>query len=388
MLTTEAFNALLKTLEEPPSHAVFVLATTAIQKVPATIISRCQRLDFGRIPFAKIKDHLQKICDQEGFSIDADALSLVVSYGDGSMRDALSLLDQLMSFCGKKITAQDVVALLGTADDGLLFDLAEALAEQNVSRIFALLDKAGEGGVSVAQLTSSLVQHFRCLLFALAQSMDGLDISAEKSEKIKSQSRKFNLDQVKAILKIMSQAELDLRWQSFGRVVLEVALMDAMEVLSKGRNDFARMCQKIEIPDRAGAQPKKSGESALMDIENITDPSPPEALKLVRMHWNEILDNVKSRSLFSYVSLHEGEPLEINKNGKLVVAFRKGFSFHKSRLDEQSQKQVVEEVIGKVIGRPLLIESIVTDRAEKVGVAGKPVSVDKVKEMFGGRVVS
>jgi DNA polymerase-3 subunit gamma/tau len=88
------------------------------------------------------------------------------------------------------------------------------------------------------------------------------------------------------------------------------------------------------------------------------------------------------------VSLHEGEPLEINKNGKLVVAFRKGFSFHKSRLDEQSQKQVVEEVIGKVIGRPLLIESIVTDRAEKVGVAGKPVSVDKVKEMFGGRVVS
>ncbi|MFA4858274.1 MAG: DNA polymerase III subunit gamma/tau [Candidatus Margulisiibacteriota bacterium] len=384
MLTTEAFNALLKTLEEPPAHAVFVLATTAVQKVPATIISRCQRLDFGRIPFAKIRDHLQKICGQEGFAIDADALAMVVNYGDGSMRDALSLLDQLMSFCGKKITAEDVVVLLGTADDTLLFDLVDALAQKNFVRVFALLDKAADIGVSVAQLTASLIQHFRYLMFALAQSMDGLDLSIEKSEKIQAQARQFNLEQVKSTLKIMAQADLDMRWQSFGRVVLEVALMDIMDVLQKGQNAIAKMYQKIEIPDRV---PQKE-ELALTDIGAGPDTPQPDTLKLVRMHWNEILDNVKSRSLFSYVSLHEGEPLEINKNGKLVVAFRKGFSFHKSRLDEQSQKQVVEEAIGQAIGRPLLIESIVTDRSEKIGVTGKPVSVDKVKEMFGGRVVS
>ncbi|MBU0687183.1 MAG: DNA polymerase III subunit gamma/tau [Candidatus Margulisbacteria bacterium] len=393
MLTAEAFNALLKTLEEPPEHAVFVLATTAPQRVPATIISRCQRLDFTRIPFQKIREHLQKLTKAEGFSIEDEALDLVVKYGDGSMRDAISLLDQLMSFCEKNIKLDDVVLLLGTADEAMLFDLVEALIAKDTGKVLSLIEDAVEAGKSISQIAGSIIQHFRHILLSIVGSTDILDISREKIEKLKDQSAQLSLDQAKAILKILAQAELDMRWQSFGRIVLEVALMDVLEIFGTA----APAVQKqIMVPRKE----EKMKANAKPDVQLIEKPAVKEAkvevapensngnLKLMRSSWQEILQNVKNKSLFGYVSLHEGEPLEINAKGKLVIAFRKGFGFHKSRLEEHPQKKIVEEVISGITGTPTLIECVVTDKTERLGVGLKAVSVDKVKEMFGGKVIS
>lgn len=374
MLTTEAFNALLKTLEEPPAHAIFILATTAPQRVPPTIISRCQRLDFTRIPFKQIKEHLQKIAKAEGFTVEDAALDLVVRYGEGSMRDSISLLDQLMSFSGKKITLDNVVLLVGTADEGMLFDLIDALLECNTKKVLSLIEAAVSSGKSIHQITDSITQCFRHILLSRVGGEDVLDISKEKIAKFTSLAERFSLEQIKSILRIMAQSELDMRWQSFSRIVLEVALLDIISIL--------------ESQPRAALKPVSQNPKAVREesVKVSTDES--DALRLIRGSWQEILQGVKDKSLFGYVSLHEGEPLTISDKGKLVIAFRRGFGFHKSRLEEHPQKQIVEEVISQISGIPTIIECVVSDKTERMGLGVKTVSVNKVKELFSGRVVS
>ena len=404
MLTTEAFNALLKTLEEPPAHAIFILATTAPQRVPPTIISRCQRLDFTRIPFKQIKAHLQKITDTEGFVIEDAALDLVVRYGEGSMRDSISLLDQLMSFSGKQITLDGVVLLVGTADEGMLFEVVDALVEQDTKKVLGLVEEAVAAGKSVHQITQSITQHFRHILLSIVDGADVLDVSKEKIVKLKDQATHFSLEQVKQILRIMAQSELDMRWQSFGRIVLEVALLDTLSVLEsqpavqlrpvsqKPREVVTKEVKKsIKMPDaKPTPQEVVAPKAPVVQVPEVKAAPVGESdtLRSIRSSWQEILQGVKDKSLFGYVSLHEGEPLTISEQGKLVIAFRKGFGFHKSRLEEHPQKQIVEEMISQISGIPTIIECVVSDKTERMGLGVKTVSVDKVKELFGGRVVS
>ncbi|MEE8638397.1 MAG: DNA polymerase III subunit gamma/tau [Candidatus Margulisiibacteriota bacterium] len=347
MLTPEAFNALLKTLEEPPSHTIFVLATTELQKVPLTIVSRCQRLDFRRIKLKEIEEHLLKVGRDEGFEIDEKALNLIGRVAEGSMRDAISLLDQLVSFSGHQISYDNVVMLLGTADEELLFAFGDAVASADPAKVLELVKKGLEEGRSTLQVTRDLVSHFRNLIHLKVGSSEVLELTSDYLERLRKQADKFSLQRIKEVLRALSRAELDMKWHPHARLVLEVALL---ELLGE---------------PRLAAQPVEDGRMAK-----------------IRAHWKEILEGVKKKSVFGYVSLHEGEPLEVNGKGKLVIAFRRGYAFHKERLEEMKNRQAVEETLREVTGEKIPIECVISEGKKEPALSARTVA-----EFFEGRVI-
>lgn len=367
MLTPEAFNALLKTLEEPPSHTIFVLATTELQKVPLTVTSRCQRLDFGRIKLREIEGHLRKVAEDEGFKIDEKALNLIARVAEGSMRDAISLLDQLVSFCGHKISYDDVIMLLGTADEELLFSFGAAIASSDTAKILELVKKGLEEGRSTPQVTRDLVAHFRGLLHLKAGSSEALELTDDYLKKLKEQAENFSLAKVKQVIRALSRAELDMKWHPHARLVLEVALLELLE-------DGSQV-----VAPKPASKPEVNRQETV--VENIPQNGDHNMAK-IKAHWDDILESLKKKSIFGYVSLHEGEPKEINSKGKLVIAFRKGYAFHKERLEDAKNKMLVEESVREVVGEKIPIECIISD-----GKKDSSISVKAVAEFFQGKVL-
>lgn len=368
MLTSEAFNALLKTLEEPPSHVIFVLATTEAAKVPVTIESRCQRLDFSRISMEEVKDHLAKISKSEGFSIEDKALDLVARSGEGSMRDSVSLLDQLVSYAGNIITVDHVVELLGTASEEMLFSLADAVSKKDTAAVLNLLRDAIDKGRSASQIARDMIMHFRNLLFVILKVSEALEITKEHVLRLEKQSALFDVGTVKNIIRVLSRSELDMKWHPHARLVLEVGLL---EVLEDGQTVTATKPESVSVTRSAAEQPKP-------------EPADPR-LSEIKSKWSEILEKVKKGSLYGYVSLHEGEPAELGASGKLVILFRKGYAFHKDRLEEPKNKQVVEDIIKEVVGKDIKIDCRISDGNN----SSKPqITVDAVKEIFEGELMS
>jgi DNA polymerase-3 subunit gamma/tau len=228
MLSTSAFNALLKTLEEPPSHVIFVLATTEMKKIPATVLSRCQHMPFRRISSSMIKTRLRQISEAEGIHISSPALSLVAKAADGSVRDSLTILDQLSSF-SSEITEEDVQGLLGMADFGVLSGMAQALIEGNRVSIIDTINLLSEKGADFRSFTKELVQFFRDLLVAsvLQKPEDTLDMSVEEIAVVKNIIRASSEDQLTLMLSEIMKAETDVRNSSAPRLALEMALIRA-----------------------------------------------------------------------------------------------------------------------------------------------------------------
>ena len=381
MLTPEAFNALLKTLEEPPSHTIFILATTELQKVPLTIISRCQRLDFSRIKLVEIEKHLNKIARAEKWEVDAKALNLIARAAEGCMRDAVSLLDQLSSFAGDKITYDDVVLMLGTADEELLFSFSDALGDGDTVKTLDLVRKGVEEGRSVLQVTRDLLYHFRNLLHLKVGSGEALELTADYLERLKKQSERFTLPRIKEVMRALSRAELDMKWHPHGRLVLEVALL---ELLGEVCREVAKGETSRETR-RVAAIPQTPDDSHVAPAQRSTLPPLPSdnsQLGKIRSQWEAVLESVKKKTIFGYVSLHEGEAVEINERGKLVIAFHRGFSFHKERLEDTKNKMAVEEALQEITGEKILIESVVMGEKKETGITANAVAA-----LFEGRVL-
>ncbi|PKL51949.1 MAG: hypothetical protein CVV37_03805 [Nitrospira bacterium HGW-Nitrospira-1] len=226
MLSTSAFNALLKTLEEPPSHVIFVLATTEMKKIPATVLSRCQHMPFRRISSAMIKKRLKQISGAEGISISSPALNLVAKAADGSVRDSLTILDQLSSF-SSEITEENVQSLLGMADFGLLSRLSRALILGNRVEIIAAVNLLSESGADFRSFTKELVQFFCDLLVAsvIQRPEDALDINSEELSVVKEIVSMSSEDQLTLMLSEIMKAETDVRNSSSPRLALELALI-------------------------------------------------------------------------------------------------------------------------------------------------------------------
>ena len=372
MLTPEAFNALLKTLEEPPAHTIFVLATTELQKVPMTIISRCQRLDFGRIKLKDVMAHLQKIGEGEGLKIEEKALNLVARNSEGCMRDAISLLDQLVSFSGNKVKYDDVILLLGTANEDLLFAFADTLSTNNIPKLLELIQRSLEEGRSILQVTRDLIGHFRNLLHIKVGSSEVLELTADYLERLKQQGAEFELARIKEIIKGLSKAELDMKWHPHGQLVLEVAMLELLD--GRGVEAEAKRETKNEV----------RSESQVRETQNVSPVATAQPISRIKDNWPQILDAVKKKSIFGFVSLHEGEPREINSQGKLVIAFKRGFSFHKERLDELANKKLVEQALADVLQEKLLIECIISEETTKPAV----LSAQSVADFFGGKVLA
>ncbi|MCX5751684.1 MAG: DNA polymerase III subunit gamma/tau [Candidatus Saganbacteria bacterium] len=393
MLTSEAFNALLKTLEEPPKHVVFVLATTDPQRVPVTIWSRCQRLDFRKISLVKIMEQLKAIAKSEKIEIEERALFMVGRSASGSMRDAISLLDQLISFAGNKIKIEDVVTVLGGAEEGVLFGFGDALAKGETKIVMELLEKNVEEGKSVLQITKDLIVHFRYLLFAKLGIQELIDLSTEQQKEILGQAESYSEANLKRIVRIFSRAQLDMKWQPQARIVLETALLEIMvEAKNEKGEEKADKADKVEEKRPVAIVAKKEEElSKPIETPMVASSGNGFMEKLTR-NWEQVLEKVKGKTLFGYVSLHEGRPVGMNEKGRLMIEFKKGFSFHKQRLEDKLNKDAVEEAIAEITGQKVLIEGMVADRVDDSDPVskvreGEGFSLEKVKEMFGGKIL-
>ena len=227
MLTKEAFNALLKTLEEPPPHVKFIFATTEVEKVPITILSRCQRFDFAGIPVPRIVEQLRAIVANEGMQADDEALELVARRAGGSMRDAQSLLDQLLAFGGDRLTADQVHHLLGTAGDERIIALAEAVLAHDVKQALDLLDEAVVSGLQLGELLDQMIAYWRDLMVVHCAGTEGRDLSvpSRHRETLLRQAKSLPLDAILAGLDILSTTKSYLKNSNHGRTLVEMALV-------------------------------------------------------------------------------------------------------------------------------------------------------------------
>jgi DNA polymerase III subunit gamma/tau len=270
MLTPPAFNALLKTLEEPPAHVKFIFATTEVQKIPVTILSRCQRFDFTGIGTPRIVERLRDIVSREGMQADDEALELVARRAGGSMRDAQSLLDQLLAFGGDRLTADQVHSLLGTAQDERVLELAAAVLGHDAKRALELIGEAADGGLQLGELLDQLIAYWRDLMVLNCAGGEAQDLSVppRHKETLLQQARALQLDTILAGLDILASTKARLRNSNHGRVLLEMALvrlgrLDDLVSLSQLAQAFTQT--------RSGAVPSTSRPSVTAQ--------PPEAVK-------------------------------------------------------------------------------------------------------------
>ena len=227
MLSTSAFNALLKTLEEPPPHVKFIFATTEPHKLPITILSRCQRFDFKRIPLPKIVDRLRFIVDQEQVGISDGALSMIARKGDGSMRDSLSTLDQVLAFCGEQVKDDDVVALLGVVDRRLLQDAIRSIFARDCRGVLDIVRQVDGFGYSMRHFGQELIDQFRTLVIlkAVGDAAELAELSPGELAELRELSGGVALDDLQRHLTLLLRADTEMAQSSFPRLVLEMVLL-------------------------------------------------------------------------------------------------------------------------------------------------------------------
>jgi len=225
MLTRESFNAFLKTLEEPPEHTIFIFATTDIQKVPLTIISRCQRYDFRRIQLQVIKDLLLKIAKEEKFNIDDETLTIIAKKADGALRDAESYFDQVISYCGDKITKKAVAEMLNLISDDIYFDVSDALINKNYKSIFNISETIYKNGWNFIDFFTGLIEHFRNILtITLSENSDLIETSESNKKKYLQYINQFSQGDLLRLLNYLNRSFQELRFTQNQKLKVEVSL--------------------------------------------------------------------------------------------------------------------------------------------------------------------
>ncbi len=238
MLTKEAFNALLKTLEEPPSHVIFIFATTEVHKVPMTILSRCQRFDFRRISIDEIIGRLRHIANEEKVTIDDDALTVIAKKGDGSMRDAQSIFDQVRSYCGNEIRVSDVLSVLNAVDQEQFFKVSTLIKEKNLRGGIEIVDELMQSGHDLREFVGGLAEHFRNILVVkTTESTNLIETSEVYKKRYDSIAKECGEQDLLRLIKIAQDLEQSIRWVSQPRYKLEIALLQMIKMESSVRID-------------------------------------------------------------------------------------------------------------------------------------------------------
>lgn len=233
MLTAEAFNALLKTLEEPPSHVVFILATTEAHKVPATIQSRCQRYDFKRITAAEISERLTYIVKESNLEAEPEALQLIAIQADGGLRDALSILDQCVTLAEGKITVARVRQILGLVGHEWIYGITQAIADKQTQQVLTILAELLRDGKDLKQIMLELSLHLRSLMiFQAAGTIENMDLYAEKDSILKKQGKLFTSEQIMQMLHSIQEAMNEMKWSPQPRIVAEITLLTLCNIVS------------------------------------------------------------------------------------------------------------------------------------------------------------
>ena len=261
MLTNEAFNALLKTLEEPPPYAIFVLATTDVHKMLPTVLSRCQRFDFKRISTSQIVKHLLYVSEQEHIKLEQSAAELIARTAAGGMRDALSLLDQAIAYAGEDISLAQVQVMLGVADPRAIFELITHIAEYNNSAVLHLIHELSEAGADLRQINAQVVEYWRALMLARAgaDATSILDLTEDEARDVKQLTQLFTLEELTECARIFAQNDLIQKSQGTPQLALELASLECIEVHRRTQSgQHVAVVQARPIPSQSAIQAEMS----------------------------------------------------------------------------------------------------------------------------------
>ena len=391
MLSKGAFNALLKTLEEPPKHLIFILATTEVEKLPQTILSRCQRFDFKRVTTKDIVKNMKNICGEIGVDVDDKVLNLIARNSDGAMRDALSLLDQCISFKEGKLTLEDALQILGITNNDIIFEMVDSIKARDIEKSLHIIDEIMQKGKDVNQFIKDLLVHYRNLMIVKTSTnpSDIIDFEEETIERYKEQVQDVSLPYILNALKILNQAENSSKWSSQPRIVLEMAvvkLIDSIDISSlEERIDKLeeaiqsgsmpkiekretvqsqkkeKKAEKIEVEEKKEEKGKSQENSEEVIAQNsIIDDGKDMDLETVKKEWSNFMKELKKQRISLQALLAEGKILSM-ENGVLTIGFAKGFGIHKEAVSKKGNKEYIEKALASYFNKNIRVQFVMED---------------------------
>lgn len=403
MLSTSAFNALLKTLEEPPGYVIFILATTDPQKVPPTILSRCQRFDFKRISTKDIAKCLRKICDESGVYVEEKTLELIARISDGAMRDSQSILDQCMSMSDGKIEHSEVSQMLGLVANEYLFKLVDAMIEKDLEGAVKIIDGIILNGKDVFQFIKELSVHFRNLLMVKISKKpeEMVDAGDDAISMLKEQAKKLRSEEIMRAINIVIEAENGAKFTTQPRILLEMAavkfckreydtspeiIINRLNILEEGIKSGAVAISPAA--EKASEKPIKSEpEKKAVEKAEYKTPEPEGnvvsiSLDEVKTSWQEVINLVKPMKRTVAAWLELGNPVDVSEN-KIIITFEAQNSFSKKNLENPPEhKNIVEECFTRVLKKPTKVIFKVSN-----GESGIDQEIERVKSVFGDNIV-
>lgn len=409
MLSAGAVNAFLKTLEEPPNNVIFILATTDPQKLPITILSRCQRFDFKRINNNEITTRLRKIVTEQNVLADDKSLNLIARISDGAMRDSLSILDQAISMGDGNVDYNTVVSMLGLVTNEYLFKLSNAVIQRSVEKSIGIIEDIMYSGKDIYLFIKDFIAHYRNLLMAKVTTNpeEVLDMSEENISLIKEQSARLRAEEIMRCIRILQEAENNAKLSKQARLYLELAIIKMCKIEYDTSNEvMLTRLNKLEENLKNGVikVPVTSGETTVSNTNKINSTSSEIVKKVqpvqhieqnvvgnsdsritindVQKAWKDILERFKARrAMLIYASMLTGKPVACS-NGIVTIEYESDFAFNRDRLNKAENKTVVNEVFSEVFQESIKVNFTVEalDKSEKS-------TEDILKEKLGSEFI-
>ena len=379
MLSTGAVNAFLKTLEEPPANVIFILATTDPQKLPITILSRCQRFDFRRINNSEITGRLREITESKGVFAEDKSLELIARVSDGAMRDSLSILDQAIAMGDGNVDYNELVSMLGLVTNEYLFQITSAIIERNIENAMTTIDKIVYAGKDIFLFIKDLIAHYRNLLMIKVTNNpeEVLDMSLENIALVKEQGERIRVEEIMRSIRILQEAEEKAKMSKQARLYLELAIIKMCKIeydtsnevilgrlnrleaaLKSGKIQVSSVNQGQKVDDeRAVTNLKDQVVSKKINsnvktseiIKENEDLSNDITIQNVKASWKDILEEFKNRrAMIIYASITTGRPASC-QNGVITVQYTEQYSFNKNRLEKAENNKIINEVFSEVL---------------------------------------
>ncbi|MCB8816806.1 DNA polymerase III subunit gamma/tau [Desulfosporosinus shakirovi] len=418
MLTTEAFNALLKTLEEPPPQVVFILATTEVQKIPLTILSRVQRFEFHRIQVKDIQKRLTEVCTSLKRQVNSSALVVIAQKSEGGLRDALSILDQCL-LQDDPIGVEEVYLVLGMVGETYSSRLVDELVSGDYGKCLNFLSEGIQQGRDPRQIIRELLDYLRQMLLTASTGETPL-VAPHIQDCLIKQSGQIGISQILHWISILLQGEGQLKYASNARLAAELLLVqtihESQPVTFNGQEEILKRLSAIEQqiknvpvvskenPDvkplvsskRGGVNTRnaavKTVESGntIIDKNTSTDNALNLSIEGIQARWNDVTDQVKRLKKSTQAFLMEGKPAQL-KGNTLIILFREGCSFHKDKVNQVENKQTIEEVLKQIFGTALIIQNHMENEFETIESrdlkSQEQALINKAKDMFGPDLV-
>ena len=431
MLSRSAFNALLKTLEEPPKHLIFILATTEPEKLPQTILSRCQRFDFKRVSTKDIIENMKNISEKIGIQVDERVFNLIARNADGAMRDAISLLDQCVSFSGEKLEYEDAINILGITNSDLVLQLTDNLIEKDLEKALGEIDKIIQDGKDILQFIKDIIYHFRNLMIVKTSRnpRELIEVDEETMEGYLKQAKAINLNFILRSLEILTTAEEKAKWSTQPRIILEMGIIQIVKLdeefsleerikrlemgirpkvqtikTEESRGKIAKPAVEKEVfkdkkveknedikQEKAKREEKliKKEKPLYKDADQTSEIGEGLDISKIENNWDEITNLIKSRNMRLYALLIEGSPLRYD-NGLLTIGYKEPYGFHKEAINAPQNKEFVESILTEYFKRDIEINLVMGEKKSSSIVDEKKDNDDAIKEVidfFGKDIV-